>query len=83
MRLPAEISSVSPFIFYIIFLWSIFWKGIALWKAAKYDQRNWFIILLILNTLGVVELIYLFYFSKKRLVFTLLMAEIKNLFSKK
>lgn len=36
-------------------------KGYALWKAAKRDEKWWFIILLIINTLGILELIYLYF----------------------
>jgi len=56
----------SPF-FIILFAWSLLWKGIALWRAAKSDQRNWFIVLLVINTAGILELLYLFRFAKKPL----------------
>lgn len=52
---------------FILFLWSLFWKGIALWKAAQHHQRNWFVVMLVLNTFGILELVYLFRFAKKRL----------------
>lgn len=45
-------------------------KGIALWRASKGAQRNWFVALFILipfNDLGILELIFLFRFAKKRL----------------
>jgi hypothetical protein len=41
-------------------LWSILWKGLALWRAAKRGDMWWFIAFLFLNTLGVLEIIYLF-----------------------
>jgi uncharacterized protein DUF5652 len=58
-------------VLYLIIFWSLFWKGIALWRAAQYKQRNWFIVILVLNsiTLGILEIIYLFRFAKKRLTF--------------
>lgn len=50
--------------FYIFFLfitvWSIAWKGFALWKAGRNNSPIWFIILLLVNTLGLLEIIYLF-----------------------
>ncbi len=61
----------------IISLWSVFWKAAALWRAAKYEQRIWFIALfvcLIVNSVGVLELIFLFKFAKKPLT----IAEIKT-----
>src|SRR5260221_10557151 len=52
---------------YFLFVWSLFWKGIALWRSAQLKQRNWFVVILVLNTVGILELIYLFRFAKKRL----------------
>lgn len=48
----------------IILIWSLIWKGLALWHSARRSQRNWFIALLILNTLGILEIIYLFVIAK-------------------
>jgi hypothetical protein len=55
----------SP-IFLFIEIWSIIWKGIALWKSARFTQKNWFIVLLVLNTAGILEIVYLFRFAKER-----------------
>ncbi len=46
--------------------WSTVWKGFALWKAAKNDSKNWFIALLVINTGGILEMLYIFVFSKKK-----------------
>lgn len=67
---------------YVLYIWSIFWKGIALWRSAHYRQRNWFVFMLVLNTIGILELVYLFRFSKKRLTFDE-MKNWKNIFIKK
>ena len=40
-------------------------KGYALWVAAKHNAKWWFIALLIVNTLGLLELVYLVFFSPK------------------
>ncbi len=45
-------------------LWSIVWKGFALWRAAKRDEKWWFVIFLFLNTAGILEIIYLFVIAK-------------------
>ena len=50
-----------------IMLWSLFWKGLALWKSAKEDNKYWFIALLIINSMGLIELSYLFIFAKNKL----------------
>lgn len=43
-----------------LMLWSIIWKGIALWKSARNESKVWFVILLIVNTVGILEIIYIF-----------------------
>lgn len=40
-------------------------KGYALWHAAKRDEKGWFIALLIINTAGILELVYLYFIVKK------------------
>ncbi|HII80600.1 MAG TPA: hypothetical protein HA261_09450 [Methanosarcina sp.] len=50
----------------ILVLWELFWKGIALWKAARESQRYWFIAILILNTAGILPILYIFLFKKGR-----------------
>ncbi len=56
-----------PAIFYVLTIWTLLWKGIALWRSAKSDQKYWFIGMLILNTMGLLEIVYLFRYAKKRL----------------
>lgn len=46
--------------------WTLPWKGLALWKAARNGAKVWFIVLLIVNTLAILEIIYIFFFSKKQ-----------------
>jgi type IV secretory pathway TrbD component len=46
--------------------WALLWKGIALWKAARLGQSWWFVALLLINTLGLLEILYLFVFSRRR-----------------
>ena len=48
----------------VITLWSLVWKGLALWKAAMKKHVLWFILLLIVNTAGILEILYIFIFSK-------------------
>ncbi|MFC1612566.1 DUF5652 family protein [Patescibacteria group bacterium] len=50
----------------LVALWTLPWKGVALWKAAKNSHKIWFVILLIVNTVGLLEIIYIFAFSKKK-----------------
>lgn len=46
----------------IIAIWTILIKGITLWYAARGGQKGWFIAILVLNTLGILEIIYLIWF---------------------
>lgn len=62
-----SINQIPAAAIFVIYVWSILWKGISLWKAAKLEQRNWFVGLLILNTLGILEIAYLFFFAKKKM----------------
>lgn len=45
-------------------LWTLFWKGLALWHAGRRGQPWWFVILLVVNTIGILEIIYLFAVAK-------------------
>lgn len=47
-------------------LWTLPWKGVALWKAAQAKNRIWFVVLLIFNSLAILEIFYIFIFSKKK-----------------
>lgn len=47
-------------------LWTLPWKGIALWKSARNNQPVWFTVLFLVNTLAVLEILYIFLFAKKR-----------------
>jgi len=48
----------------VLVLWTLPWKGIALWKAAQRKDLVWFIILLLFNTLGILEILYIFVISR-------------------
>lgn len=45
----------------VLLIWTLVWKGLALWKASKNNHLPVFIVLLILNTAGIGEIIYLGY----------------------
>ena len=47
-----------------VMIWSLVWKGWALWKAVKNNSPVWFVILLVLNTLGILDILYIFVFGK-------------------
>ncbi len=39
-------------LFYLLIAWSVIWKGLALWPAARNRQLVWYLALLIVNTVG-------------------------------
>lgn len=49
----------------LLTVWDLFWKAVGLWYALKNNQRNWFVAIFILNTLGILPLIYLKFYQKK------------------
>lgn len=53
-------------LFVVVMIWSVVWKGLAMWKSAKNNQRYWFVALLVLSTLGILDIIYIAFFQKKR-----------------
>jgi hypothetical protein len=54
-----------PLLFLLIVLWSFLWKGIALWRSAELQHRYWFIAILIINSLGILEIAYLYFIARK------------------
>jgi hypothetical protein len=56
----------SAWILYPLIIWSVVWKGLALWYAARAGQKTWYVVLLILNTVGILEIIYIFAVAKRR-----------------
>lgn len=50
----------------VLIIWSLFWKGMSMWKAAKRGSKPWFIILLLVNTVGILDIIYIYLIDKKK-----------------
>lgn len=66
MGLSAGTFGLASIAFLVVIVWSLFWKGMALWKAAQRGSMVWFIVLLIVNTLGILEILYLYVFSREQ-----------------
>ena len=49
----------NPNVFLPLIIWAVIWKGWALWRAARLKQAGWYVALLIINTVGIFEIIYL------------------------
>jgi len=52
----------------VISLWDAVWKAFALWKSARNSQLAWFIFLLVFNTAGILPIVYILFFQKKKQV---------------
>ena len=61
-----ELLLMNTAVFIILIVWSVIWKGIALWKCGRQNQLTWFIVILILNTAGILPIIYLIFFQKTK-----------------
>jgi len=61
-----QIFAQNQWIILLLILWVIPWKGVALWRAAKNNHKRWFVALLVVNSLAILEIIYIFIFSKKK-----------------
>ncbi|MFH1358308.1 MAG: DUF5652 family protein [archaeon] len=64
ITLLADNLGISVALLFIVVIWSIVWKAIALWKSARNNHLIWFIVLLVVNLLGILEMLYIFVFSK-------------------
>jgi hypothetical protein len=63
--LPA-LTGTMLFFLLLLIIWQAVWKGLGLWKSARNNQLAWFIAMLILNTAGILPIIYIALFQKKR-----------------
>lgn len=52
-------------VFIVLLGWSFVWKGLALWRAARRGEVAWFVALLLVNTVGILEILYLYSFSQR------------------
>lgn len=52
----------------ILVIWSSVWKALALYRAGGNGSPVWFVVLFLVNTLGILEILYLFIWGKKRVI---------------
>ncbi|MDP3734151.1 MAG: DUF5652 family protein [Nanoarchaeota archaeon] len=55
----------------LLSLWELVWKGIALWYASRNRQKKWFVALLVINSVGVLPIIYLRWCKPKKKEFVI------------
>ena len=62
---PEAVTAAYVMVFLIV-VWSVVWKLIACWKAARRDQRGWFIAFILLPPLaGTLEIFYVFWIAPR------------------
>ncbi len=57
-------TAVLAIVIVILSIWIICWKGWAMWTSARNGQKVWFIAFILVNTVGILEIIY-YFLSKK------------------
>ncbi len=75
MRMP-DIPPARRAIFVAVIAWSLAWKGASLWRAARNGSKPWFVALLLTNTLGVLDAVYLFVLDRHRSSYRLIEEDI-------
>lgn len=43
----------------VVLIWEMIWTGLALWRAARKSQKGWFVVILLVNTIGILPIVYL------------------------
>ena len=64
----ANFLGVPIYILLAVIVWSMIWKGFALWKSARRNSLYWFVAILVINTLGILDILYIYIFSKTKKV---------------
>lgn len=61
-----ELLQIIPlWIIILIVLWDAIWKLIALWKAARNNHHIWFILIGIINSVGILPLVYILLYNRR------------------
>lgn len=51
-------------IWVLVIIWDVVWRGIAMWRTAQQKKKIWFVVLLLINSVGILPLIYLLFIEK-------------------
>ena len=57
-HLPEALVWLMPIII-ILIIWETVWKLIALWKAGRNNHLAWFICIALINTIGILPIVYI------------------------
>ncbi len=56
----------QPHTFLALVIWTLVWKSVSLWRSARRGQRIWFGVLLVTNTLGILDAVYIFLVNRDK-----------------
>lgn len=57
----------NKLLFVLLVIWTMIWKGLALWKAGRKNDMLWFVILFLISTVGILDIIYYYHISKREI----------------
>lgn len=64
------VQGVNMWMVLVVLLWILPWKGVALYKAARLSHKKWFVVMLVVNTFGIIEMLYIYFVARKYTVET-------------
>lgn len=50
----------------VLAIWDSIWKLIAMWKAGRNNHLAWFICIALINTVGILPIVYILFQRKKQ-----------------
>ena len=59
------LAGIFLFLIPLVVAWDAVWKGIAMWRAARNGNMVWYVALLVVNSAGILPIIYILGFSKR------------------
>lgn len=57
---------INKYVLVAAIIWSLAWKGVALWRSARESRLGWFSAILVIQSLGLLEIIYIFLISEEK-----------------
>jgi hypothetical protein len=56
-----DVTTLNDYVWLIalVAVWELVWKGMALWKAARAGDKAWYVVMLIINSVGILPIVYL------------------------
>ena len=66
LELFRGLSPLAMILVILLIAWTGVWKAMALWKSARKGSVVWFIVLALVNTVGILEILYIYVFSEMK-----------------